>query len=217
MNKKKIKKIILISIITTIVLFIIHIIRNDIIISNLESKFQDKVTATNVYEKIQVMKNGNNWMSWERWIKGENSKECLILNEGDFDSNNTTNFKRVYYKIGDTNTSFIEYVKDGKADKVMYVGEDNYNFEPDSILFNDFYEYKLKTIIKSEKIDNKNYYVIIRKIGGEYAKLYINKETGLPVQIVYGEQTRYYIYEFGTVSDKDFEFPDVSQYKKEDK
>lgn len=227
MDKKKILKVVLIILLIILAIVFIHTIRNYIIISSLQSKMQEKSNLNNIYRKIQNNEDGKDRMINELYKKDEKIKFSTIMNGENGDSSHAFMQKSVSYAIGDTITRFVDYVENGKEEKVMYEEKNSEHNETGTILVKYFDEDTLfinciKTLIKSEKIDNKDCYVIISNdtnySSGDYSKIYVNKETALPIKIVEpfdnGEYTTNITYEFGVVTDKDFEFPNVSEYKK---
>lgn len=224
---KNVLKIIGIVVLILFAILSIHTIRNYVIISSLQNKIQEKANSNNIYRKIQNMEDGKERILNELYKKDEKIKYSIIMNGENTDFDKAFMQKSETYEIGNTITRFVEYMENGKEEKVMYEDKNNDDNENMSVLVKYFDEDSLfinciKTLIKSEKVDNKDYYVIISNdsnySSGDYSKIYVDKETALPMKIVEpydnGEYMTYITYEFGTVTDKDFEFPDVSQYKK---
>ena len=222
MKKKKIFKIIIIIIIVVLILLFFNGLRNFIIISNLQNKLQDKLDADNVYSKIEFTENNT---KVEQYTKDNNYK--YIIDDG--------LIKLMTYKIDNTVTRFI----DNGFEKIMSIIQNSDN-EMNFVTMMDFlntdtlFEKIINSIasfIKTEKVNNKDCYLIITK--GLYSnymysgdvdimKIYINKETGLPVQCIevydYSRKEQnviYYEYQFGSVTDKDLEFPNISEYRNE--
>ena len=179
-------------------------------------------------------------MTVELYKKDDNIKYSIELHEENESNVNTGNNaknsmrKSVTYIIGDTRTEFTDYVEDGKEEKKVH--EDSIENEDinslhvfieyfNSDTFIQKYINCAKTLVKYERINNKDCYVIISNDSGfstgSYAKIYVDKETKLPIQVIEsfdnGEYITYFTYEFGTVTDDDFKFPDnASEYKKEE-
>ena len=170
-------------------------------------------------------------MTVELYKKDDKIKYSIELNEENESNVNTGNNaknsmrKSVTYIIGDTRTEFTDYVEDGKEEKKVH--EDSIENEDinslhvfieyfNSDTFIQKYINCAKTLVKYERINNKDCYVIISNDSGfstgSYAKIYVDKETKLPIQVIEqfdnGEYITYFTYEFGIVTDEDFKFHD---------
>ena len=75
----------------------------------------------------------------------------------------------------------------------------------------------MKASIKPVKFDNQECYYITNFEPSIGDGIYINKETGLLLGVTEQEPaTTLYVYEFNTVTEKDFVEPDISEYKIEE-
>ena len=222
MKKKKILKTMILILLIIIIIWVINGIRNFIIISKLEKILQDKLEATNVYSKIELTE--------------DNAIVELYRKENNFKYIVDNGIQRITtYKINNVVTSFIDTNLEDGTEKTMNVVEDdqnelNYTTMMDYVNTNTLFEKivnSLFSLIKTEKMNDKDCYVIINN--GNYTnfmysgdvekmKVYLDKETGLPVTAIEeynsgkNERVTNYEYQFGVVTDSDLELPDTSEY-----
>ena len=221
---KKIKKIIIICIVLAfIILFTVNSIRNFMIISKLQEKLQDKLYATNMYSRVENIE--------------DNVIVELYKKDADFKYIVDNGIQRMTtYKIDNIVTRFIDTKLDNRNERIMDVVEDknnefNYTTMMDYVNNDNVFEKivnSMVSLIKTENLNGKECLVLINK--GAYAnymysgdlekmKVYIDKETGLPVTAIEeynsGKNQRIvnYEYQLGAVTDSDLELPDTSEYK----
>ena len=213
MNKKKILKITGIILVIVIIMFLIHTIRNYIIISDLQNKISNYSNSTNYYAKSVTTESDGTIVTMEYYKK--DTKEVVFLEK----NSNGKIAKVSMYNNGERTDTFYD-TNEGKtailnSGKIMSVGI--YNFtETDN---------KLQTFlgcitanVKSSNYDGKDCYIIkgymssTSLTSGENG-IYIEKDTGLYFRLKEEGKTTDRKYEFNNVDDSIFVEPDISQYE----
>ena len=205
MNGKKILKIVLIVILVLVVLFLANIIRKVIILRDLEDKIS-KYDLKNNYNIIATSEQDNGQKTKMNFYKKDN-KELSVL-ETEVNGNNA---KISWYNNGERIDTFYEGVdyKRVEIDASFMPKLETYNifestFGGDKNIF-----IKSMTLkISSTKIDDNECYLI--KLGTD--KYYVEKDTGLVINIVAYGMRASKTYEFDNVADEIFIEPDISQY-----
>jgi len=218
--KKKILKTILIILAIILIIFLIHTIRNYIIISKLQNKFSKYDESTNYHTKyISANKNGET-ITIDCYKK--DNKEAICIERND----NGKIVKLLRYNNGERIDSFIEEENSKIArldvsDTVFAMGVYNYfNFENNwhKFLYSPFIFFKTvehngKQCYKVNNIMfSSSTYIINNEEIKAYA--YIEKETGLFLGIensIVGPIFEYE-YEFDNVDASIFIEPDISKY-----
>ena len=217
MNKKKILKIIGIVLLIVIVIFLIHTIRNYLIITDLQNKVSQYQNSKN-YAIKSVATESNGTTIDLHYYKKDN-KEALFLER----NLNEDISKISVYNNGERIDTFF----DTPEGKIAQLNSGNmmavniYNLtETDS---------KWQTIlgsvaakIKSVDYNGKECYVIkgflsTYSLNFEAGETYIDKETGLFVKTIEGERTTERSYTFDNVEDNIFIEPDIGQYTLKEK
>jgi hypothetical protein len=214
MKKKKILKIIGIILLVVIAVFLIHAIRNYVIITNLQNKVSKYVNSTNYHTKyVTTSDNGTNITI--NYYKKDNKKHISI--ERELDGEKTT---VLAYDNGNRIDMFI-VTQDSKIAKLdsgtlMEMQIFNY-FETENNL--QTFLWGSQASIKSTQYNGKECYLVkgfvsAMAIAYDSEQAYINKETGLIEKIVGNDSTsgREYEYEFDNVDDSIFVEPDIGQY-----
>lgn len=216
-NKMKLWKKILIIIGIIFIIFIIHTVRNMIIISSLENKVAKYIDSKNHYEKI-INDSGQTTTVTKYYCKDENAVTHL---ETTVKATGEVRKLSNYYKGEKTNT----YI-DANGDKIAILDS---NGLPSKIMiismnFDDNFwtllQVSVTSFIKSEEYNGRQCYSIK---GSFLDECYIEKETGLMVRAIQGTSedengNKYdivveYYYEFDNVDDSVFIEPDISEYK----
>ena len=215
--KKKILKIIGIILLIVIAIFLIHTIRNYVIISDLQNKISKYANSTNYRTKSVTTENDGSVVTMEYYKK--DNKEVVFLER--MANNEVT--KISMYSNGERTDVFTE-TKDSKVAQlnsgtIMSLGIYNH-LENDS---------KWQTIlgcisakIKSVDYKGKECYIVKEFMSStslisEGVETYIDKETGLFVKSIDAGIVNEREYEFNTVDDSIFTEPDISQYTLKEK
>ena len=215
--KKKILKIIGVILLIVIAIFLIHTIRNYVIISDLQNKISKYANSTNYRTKSVTTENDGLVVTMEYYKK--DNKEVVFLER--MANNEVT--KISMYSNGERTDVFTE-TKDSKVAQlnsgtIMSLGIYNH-LENDS---------KWQTIlgcisakIKSVDYNGKECYIVkefmsSNSLTSEGVETYIDKETGLFVKSIDASIVNEREYEFNTVDDSIFTEPDISQYTLKEK
>ncbi len=215
--KKKILKIIGVILLIVIAIFLIHTIRNYVIISDLQNKISKYANSTNYRTKSVTTENDDSVVTMEYYKK--DNKEVVFLER--MANNEVT--KISMYSNGERTDVFTE-TKDSKVAQlnsgtIMSLGIYNH-LENDS---------KWQTIlgcisakIKSVDYKGKECYIVkefmsSNSLISEGVETYIDKETGLFVKSIDAGIVNEREYEFNTVDDSIFTEPDISQYTLKEK
>ena len=210
--KKKIFKIIGIILLIVIAIFLIHTIRNYIIISDLQNKISKYANSTNYRTKSVTTENDGSVVTMEYYKK--DNKEVVFMER----NLNGEISKISIYNNGERKDTFY----DNKEGKTAQLNTDNlmsvniYNFmESDNkwqTLFGSIF-----ANIKSANCDGKDCYIIkgflsSKSLNSTSSETYIEKDTGLYFKTVDGENISKREYEFDTVDDSIFVEPDIGLY-----
>ena len=214
---KKVLKIVGIIVLVVIVLFLIHTLRNFIIIKGLQDSFSKYETSNNYYIKsianesenvtmtINYYKKDNNQVTFmERKMNDEIIKVAMYDN-GERVDVFTDNGKEKTFRVNTTGSSMPT------VEIVNYFHTDN-NWQ--IILMSALAR------IKKENLNQRECYVLKNVISPDLLYfedsnnvLYIEKETGLCIKTITGNIITEREYEFDKVDDSIFAEPDISQYK----
>lgn len=223
MEKQKIKpwKIISIILILLILCLIIDIVRKDMILNDIQKKIGRYKNSNNVYCRIN---SGKSIM--ETYIKDNKEKKILDFKDKPIKIVN----------IQDDNTGKkYEFFKDTKKVQIgdsMLLSNNSTIFDINDSIIKESFLYKMKNYMKmrilTEKINNKEYYVVcgnftegrVATLGSVSSRIYIDKETGLVMKIVditkekdtKKEHVLNYEYKFGIVKNQDLEEPSMVGY-----
>lgn len=211
-NSNKALKIIVCIIIAIVVIFIIHIIRNYLIITNLQNKTAQYTNSTNYCIKSIANENNGTIIAMKYYKKGNKQVIFLARNV----DGKVTNMKM--YNNGERTDTFIE-TTDSKIAKlnsgtIMSININNYLATDNNI----------QTLMASTcaKIKSTNYngqscyqiknFMPATSLEGKEEGIYINKDTGLVIRLNENGTTTYKEFEFNNVNDLIFVEPDISQY-----
>lgn len=213
MEKKKILKSILIIIIAIIAIFIIHTIKNYIIITGLQNKITQYKDSTNYNIKSTAKEENGTTIKIDYYKKDNKQVIFLERNTGEEVS------KISMYDNGERTDTFAE-TKDAKVAQlnsgtIMNINIYNY-LETEN---------KWQTLLGcvASKIKKVNYndkqcynikgFMSSTSLTSEDAETYIDKETVLFVKTTQNGTTTEREYEFNNVQDSIFIEPDIGQYK----
>lgn len=199
---KKVLKIVGIIIAVVLVLFMIHAIRNYIILSKINKNVAKYVESNNMHMKITSKQ-----MTVDYYRKDD--KEVAILQKD--------NVKISNYKIGEKINQFVEAgdSKIAKLDSGMLIVQ-----VPNTAKFDTEWQRFLMgsvAFIRSEKYKDKECYTINNLISpyflvGNKSQYTIEKDSGLLLKDISDGVTYEREYEFNNVEDSIFEEPDINQY-----
>ncbi len=219
-NKKMLKnvlKAVFIILAILILLFIIHTIRNYVIITDLQNKISPYKDSTNYYIKSVSTENNGTVVTLEYYKK--DNRQAVFLERN---LNGEIN-KISMYDNGERTDVFWDN-KENKTAQIdsgafMAVGIYN-NLETDN-KWQTFLG-SISSKVKSANYNGKECYIIKGFLSStsltfEGAETYIDKETGLFVKITEDDIVSEREYEFDKVEDSIFIEPDISQYKMKEK
>lgn len=213
---KKILKIILIILFIIIILFLIHTIRNFMIVSKLQEKVTQYVNSSNYHIKI-INEEYDDTVVITNYYKKDN-KEAYFLERRKFGEV----IKISVYSDGTKNHRYTETPNN----KVVNFDESKFSgLEIENVLENDNIWQKILSSmiaqIESERYNKKICYKIENYLshnlwwGLEENEIYIEKDTGLLIKSDVDYSEAQYEYEFNNVDDTIFIEPDISQYQKQ--
>ena len=227
---KKILKIIVLILLIVIILLLIHTIRNYTIISDMQNKMANYSNSTNWYMKTISSKKDGEVYILENYKKNDNEAMFLERNvNGDI-------FKMAIYKNAEKQDRFM----DNNGSKTAFLDEGEQYPIPTTNIYN-FLETKnikqkilesMFTNIKSTNCDGKKCYTIKGLLSStglvyksqtesyadtnlyrdEGVEIYVEKDTGLCIKRINGNETIKNEYIFDKVDDEIFVEPDISQY-----
>jgi uncharacterized protein YxeA len=212
MSKKKIFKILGVILLVIIAIFLIHTIRNYIIITDLQNKIAEYSDSTNYYMKSTSVSDEGMNVTME-YYKKDNKQ--VVLMEKDL---NGEILKLSMYDNGERTDTFTET----SESKVVQLNNDNimtinlYNF----LETENNWQTLLGSIsarVKSTNYNGKECYVIkgflsSTSLTSEGQETYIEKDTGLYLKTIEEDITTEREYEFDNVDDSVFVEPDIGQY-----
>ena len=227
MEKKNLKigKVILLSILILLAVFLVFTIRKFVILTSLQKKIVPYETSQNVYKKSVTNRKESLIETFESYYKDGVVKAVVTMKP----ENNIT--KKIIQFTSPNETK--SYIQNGE-EKVMssysngptsqnIVG----NFVGADTIFHTIFN-SIVSKITSEKIGEKEYYAVEGLYNTNFlygqdtknVKVYLDKETGLAIKMIEfveeeGEKKEYittYEYKFDTITDKDMEEPDASEY-----
>ena len=212
MNKKKIFKFIGIVLIIIIVIFLIHSIRNYLIITNLQNKVSKYQNDTNYGIKSVATESNGTVINME-YYKKEN-KEAVFL-ERNLNGEIT---KISVYNNGERVDTFFD-TPEGKIAQLnsgSIMGVNIYNMTETDSKWQTFLG-SITANIKSTNYNGKECYVIkgflsTYSLNFKGSETYIDKETGLFVKTIEEERIIERNYVFDNIDDNIFVEPDIGQY-----
>lgn len=215
MNKKRVVKIILGVLIVFVLMFLIYAIRNFSIVNSVINKSNEYQSKTNYYMKVS--RDDSNLEYIEEYNK-DNQRKVVVKKKEDGDI-------MTQYMKDDVSKVFCD-MNDGR--KVMYETTQpifpNIKIEFNNDTIYNIIKDSIFAKIKTEKIDDKEYYAIsdLKNLRGFYEVnvkniYYFNKETGL-IELIKtinkdnSQAITTYEYKFDGVEDTDFALPNVLEY-----
>lgn len=218
MSKKKIFKILGIILLVVIAIFLIHTIRNYIIITDLQNKMANYSNSKNYYTKSVATESNGTVVTMEYYKK--DNKEVVFLER----NLNGEISKISMYNNGERTDTFWDNKENkiAQLDSGTVLGVNIYNYTETDNKWQTFLG-SITANIKSTNYNGKECFIIkgflsSNSLTFEGAETYIEKDTGLYVKTIEGDRTTEREYEFESVDDSIFIEPDISQYtlKEED-
>lgn len=217
MSKKKIFKILGIILLVVIAIFLIHTIRNYIIITDLQNKMANYSNSTNYYTKSVATESNGTVVTMEYYKKDK--KEALFLER----NLNGEISKISMYNNGERTDTFWDNKerKTAQLDSGTIMGVNIYNFTETDNKWQTFLG-SIFANVKSTNYNGKECYIIKGflssfSLTSEGTEIYIEKDTGLYLKTIEGDRTTERKYEFDKVDDSIFVEPDISQYTLKEK
>lgn len=218
MSKKKILKIIGIILLIVIAIFVIHTIRNYIIITDLQNKIAKYTSNTNYSIKsISTSKEGTKVIM--EYYKKEN-KQAIFMER----NINGETLKVSMYDNGERIDVFTESSEGKSCDinsKVSIMQINLYNFLENDNKWQTLFSSAIASV-KKTKYNEKECYTIkgflsSTSLTEKNSEVIIEKETGLFLKSNALEDTVEREYTFNNIEDSIFAEPDISQYKIKEK
>ena len=219
MKKKKIFKIILIILLVVIAIFLIHTIRNYIIITDLQDKIAKYSDSENYYIKSTSTTEEGTKVIMEYYKKDNRQVVFMERNQ------NEENFKMAMYDNGERIDIFYENSEgktcDINSDHTQLIQINLYNFLENDNKWQTFISSAIARV-KPIKHNDKDCYAIKRFLSttslmDKNMEIIIDKETGLFVKSTETGNIVEREYKFNDVDDSIFVEPDISQYKIKEK
>ena len=207
MNKKKVLKIILIIIAIAFIVFLIHTVRNYIIITDLQNKISDYAKSTNYNIKMTTIENNGTIMRLDTYKK-DNKKVVFLERES-----NGEKTKISSYDTGESHHTYTEAKGEKKANlNGGFITVQIYN----GTEMDNTWQTILCSItanIKSVKENGKEYYQLRNIVSSsaitfEGETYLVDKATGLLYKNTNSISTYTREYEFNNVDE-----PDISEYQ----
>ena len=212
MGKKKILKIFLIIIALIFIIFLVHTIRNFIIITDLQSKIAKY--SDNKNHHIKIISNQENGTTLTTNYYKKNNKKAVFIERNlngeivklsiyDDGENNHTYTETTTEKIASLNSGFIEVqIYNGtETDNLLQKMLSSMVANIKTVNENGKKYYKLSNINSTYSIIAKNQYVLV------------DSDTGLLYKSLDNYSTIEREYDFNNVDDSVFTEPDISEYK----
>ena len=217
MNKKKILKAIGIILLIIFVIFLVHTIRNYIIITNLQNKISKYYNSTNYHIKSTSISDEGTKVTMEYYKK--DNKQVVFMER----NLNGEIVKLSMYDNGERTDTFTES-NDSKVVQ-LNTGEimsiNIYNFLEND---NNWQTFLSSTIarVRTTEYNGKECYAVKRflsstSLTGKDSEIIIDKETGLFLKSTETGNLVEREYEFDNVDDSIFAEPDISQYTLKEK
>lgn len=214
-------------VIIIIVLFLIHTMRNLIIISKLHSKTAEYTESTNFHVKMIVQDlNGNAEINYykkdnrivhkfERNMNGKISKLLVYDNGSRIDIFTETEDEKIAKLDSNTTLGASGVYSSLKTDNMWQAFVYSAMSRIKSVKYNDkdCYSITSKMSLESAYDVDKKEEIICMIINDTSTEIYIDKDTGLNVKRATNEETVEKEYEFNNVDDSVFVEPDISQYE----
>ncbi len=237
-NKLRIFEVILILI---IVIFLGNIVRKMIILSNLSNNAKTYATSTNYhrmtygydYGDYHKLAYGNDGATFRRIdVYTLENKRMMLFTKYSDEGNEIIKILASKPENAEENTyiSNKTYIEKGE-NKTVYLGQNtsayfDFSNEVDMFYFGgrrnlwDLFVFSLFTTVQPQEYHGKEcYYISAPANKSIYGAMYIDKQTGLPICTVGGNQDENtqliteYVYEFNTVTEDVFAEPDISEYE----
>ena len=229
-NKKSftIKQILITLLVVLVVIFLIHVVRNMIIIKSLSNK-ADKIENINNYHISFITHSDENLTVIDIWFKDGKYLEKVYMSGYDMEQNNPTdNNLAVNYYDGKSDYISTFYRNTNEVIK-QNINEDESPKGPviklSGMTTVDLYDEDFLTLLRtsilmkisSEKSFDKDCYVMRSKTEHDNVALYVDKETGLTIRNYGASEFNNFVsysssdfkYDLNNVTDEDLNFEKV--------
>ena len=217
MKMKRVLKIIGIIIAILIILFLIHTIRNYVIVTGLQNKIKPYFNSSNYYMKSVTTSNDGTTVTMDYYKK--DNKQVAFLER----NLNGEISKISIYNNGERIDRFFNNKEDkiAELDSDMAMTVNLYNGLESESKWQTFLSC-ISANIKSVNYNGKECYSIkgfmsLTSLNSEDSETIIDKNTGLLVKLTFGEEQSEKEYKFDNVDDSIFTEPDISEYTLKDK
>lgn len=219
-NEKKVKtkrgfKIILIIILILLLLFLVHTIKNFVIINNLQNKIAQYTDSKNYHITLDSKLKDGISLTMNHYKK--DNKEVIFLER----NKNDEIVKMSVYNNGERIDTFVESsnLKTVTLNSANSLNADIMDFLKTDNIWQNFI-YSVPSRIKNVNYNEKKCYSIKNFLSPYYLydydannnELYIEKDTGLCLKSNTSDSQAEYKYEFNNVNDSIFVEPDIGEY-----
>lgn len=209
-KSRKVLKIILIIVSVIVVLFLIHTIRNFIIIKNLQSKIGQYLQSTNYHVKYTTTENSNVVLNSNYYKK--DGKEVFIIER----INNNQSTKISSYNTGER----IDVFYDSPTGKTAQLNSETMMSSSIINYFQTESNWQILIAgviskIKSTEHNGKACYALVlgTSFSSNSEEHYFDKDTGLLVKSITQNNVLEKEYEFDNVNDEVFIEPNIGEYQ----
>lgn len=215
MKGKKVLKIVGIILLILIILLLIHTIRNFIIIKRLQNNFSKYATSNNYHIKSVAQENENTTMTINYYKKDE--KQTLFMER----NMNGEIIKYTMYDNGERVDIFIDNAEekicqldaDATVMQIPLVNHLEYGSDWQTFLGSIFARINTGNHNQKECYAINNFGSTLFLYDLDKNEVYLEKDTGLYIKSIFGNNVSEREYEFDNVEDSIFIEPDISQYK----
>lgn len=206
-NKKSKKILIIILFIVAIIIaiFLIHTIRNYVILSGLEKKLVAYTDSTNYHAIVKNEKEERQ----DTYIKGNKIASIVLYNGNKYSYYDTGTRKDAFMDTPNSKTASIDI----KNLDIVITPIENY-LQTETKLGK--ISNCIKSSISSVEVNGKECYLIkghsYNNTIGDVTEIYTEKDTGLLVKVVKSDGIYEYEFEFDNVDDNIFIEPNISEY-----
>lgn len=208
---KKFLKVFLAIMAVIVILLAIHTIRNFTIITNLQNNIKQYSSSTNYHLKTTNVGTSST-MTVDYYIK--DGKQAVFQKR-------KTNDEVITISFYDNGEKIVSYY-DTPTDKIVKLNTPSAILVNITSYFESFTDNTISNIwmsmllqVKKTEYNGKTCYIVNSLLDKNNVE-YIEKDTGLCVKSILGEEIVEKEYEFNNVSDEIFVEPDISQYRVEE-
>lgn len=208
----KVKYIVLGIVLVLVIIFLVHTIRNFMIITNTENKGKEYANILNHMYRVTYHNKDNGTLSITWYKKGD--KKLMIQQS---QNSGNTNKIMIFY-----NGEKVDVYKEENGQKTATLdvkGIATYNYEMSYGIgeFDNLWEkimYSVRTSVKSKEYDKvKCYQYTMVDEDNVKHEVYVEKDTGLLKAVVSDTEKEIFDYQFDNFNDSVFTLPDINEYK----